>query len=133
MKIKGIGFNKISKKIWAFLVFFAKHIVLSCFLVVLISICAGLFIFYTDIILANQKSIDNMGSTLDIKKSYFDRIIKIWNDENERNANADSKTYENIFYSLPQPAVEKPKPSPTSVKPSPIPESPKPSPEQTPQ
>ncbi|MCX6765133.1 MAG: hypothetical protein NT148_01165 [Candidatus Nealsonbacteria bacterium] len=115
IEIKGIR-----KKIWEVSVFFAKHVVLSCFLVVLISIGVGFIIFYQNIILADQSNAGSMDSSLDIKKNDYDQIIKAWSEEEERKESADSKGFNNIFYNLPQPS---PKPSP----------SPSPSPAETPQ
>ena len=55
-------------------------------------------------------SVDNMDSSLDIKKNDYDQIIKIWGEENKRREEADSKSFTNIFYSLPQPS-----PSPEEI------------------
>ncbi|MCX6760079.1 MAG: hypothetical protein NTW46_01920 [Candidatus Nealsonbacteria bacterium] len=128
MNLKKIEFKAISKKIWEVFVFFAKHIVLSCFLVVLISAGAGFFIFYRNIALVNQENLGSMDSSLDIKKNYYDQIIKAWNEESERKEDIDSKSFTNIFYSIPKPSPEKPLPSPAK----PL-SSPSPSPEKTPQ
>jgi hypothetical protein len=132
MDFKKIEIKGISKRIWEVFVFFAKHIVLSCFLIVLISIGFGFFIFYQNIILANQGNLEGMDSSLDIKKNDYDQIMKAWSEEDERERSADSKSFTNFFYNLPQPSL-KPSPSP-SPKPSLTPKpSPTPSPTSTPE
>jgi len=104
MKIK-IEIKRINKKVWEASVFFAKHVVLSCFLVVLISIGVGFIIFYQNIILADNGNANSMDSSLDIKKNDYDQIMKVWSAEKERREDADSKSFTNIFYNLPQPKL----------------------------
>lgn len=114
MNFKKIEIKGISKKIWEVFVFSAKHIILSCFLVVLISISVGLLIFYQNISLANRGNLDSMDSSLDIKKNEYDQIMKAWGEEDGRKRSADSKSFTNFFYNLPQPRL-KPSPSPVET------------------
>jgi len=99
MKIKGLQFK--GEKIWAILVFFARNIILSCFLVVLISFVFGAFIFYSNVVMMGQGSIESMDNSLDIKKNYYDSILKKWEDEAKRIEGIESENYPNIFYSPP--------------------------------
>lgn len=105
MKIKGLKFKGGSEKIWSILVFFARNIILSCLLVVFISFIFGAFIFYSNVVLIGQGSLESMDSSLDIKKNYYDLILKKWEDEEKRIEGIESKNYANIFYSPPKAAT----------------------------
>lgn len=121
MNFGNLKFKTISKKIWAVLLFFSRHIILSCLLIVLISIGIGFYVFYINIALVSKENFESMNSSLDIRKDYYDQIVKLWDEENKRKEESTSKSFVNFFYNISQPS-----PSP-SLSPSP-----KPSPEETP-
>lgn len=108
MNFKNIQIKGASVKLWSVLVFFARHVILSCLIVSLISLSAGFFIFYSDIILADKESNNNMDSSLDIRKDYYDKIKNSWDSESRKNQGIGSKSYLNIFYTPVLPSPENP-------------------------
>ncbi len=144
MKIK-INFNaeKIIKKYWDIMLFFSKHVIFTCFLICLIVLAAGAFIFYKYFILAQNVNIEDFGSAFEVKQDIYNQIKDAWEKEQDISDSADSKSYPAIFRvqpkqsPLPSPFLHispSPKASPkVTPEPSPSPSpSPTPSPESSP-
>jgi hypothetical protein len=93
-------FKKISKFFAKAGFFLLKNHFLTCLILFIIALGLGALIFYKYCILEQQKEINISEKSLWIKEDTYSRIESVWQENERRFLEADSKEYKNPFVPL---------------------------------
>ena len=84
---------------------FAENVFLSCLALFLLALIIGSVMLYKTVFSLGLKE-SNGADQLKLETEKYENILKVWEKEEKKNKEADSKEYKKLFHSLPKPAEE---------------------------
>lgn len=94
-------FKKIGSFFARIMVFLLEKHFLSCILLFILAMGLGVLVFYKYCVLEQQKEINISEKSLWIKDDAYNRIMKVWQENEKEFLEADSKQYRNPFTTTP--------------------------------
>ncbi len=89
--------DKIQKFLGKLVLAIVKHLFLDCLIIFLLTLILGSFFYYKYNILAQRVKLESFEKPFLLKEDDYQNVIKIWQEDERRFKEADSKEYINPF------------------------------------